>query len=102
MNRRRVSMWLVGVCLLRAFGVYGQVQRPNRGRAGDEAATVQRPVEPDSSATSTAVAAGPQAVVPRLMKFSGVLHDTAGKPLVGAVDVTFSLYNTESGGSPLW
>ncbi|HEV2351595.1 MAG TPA: hypothetical protein VG028_17325 [Terriglobia bacterium] len=102
MNRLSHSALAVGVCLLCVIGVYGQVQRPNRVRAGDQAATVQRPVQPDSSATSTAVAAGPQAVVPRLMKFSGNLLDAAGKPLTGTVDVTFSLYNTEAGGNPLW
>ncbi|HEV2211238.1 MAG TPA: hypothetical protein VG167_20945, partial [Verrucomicrobiae bacterium] len=36
------------------------------------------------------------------MKFSGALSDAAGKPLSGAVDVTFSLYNTEAGGDALW
>ncbi|HEV2349800.1 MAG TPA: hypothetical protein VG028_08155 [Terriglobia bacterium] len=37
-----------------------------------------------------------------MMKFSGVLHDSLGQPLTGVIDVTFSLYNIESGGSPLW
>ncbi|HEV2352048.1 MAG TPA: peptidase S74, partial [Terriglobia bacterium] len=60
------------------------------------------PAALDSPATGSTVAGGPQAVVPRLMKFSGVLHDAVNKPLTGTVDVTFSLYNTESGGSPLW
>jgi hypothetical protein len=36
------------------------------------------------------------------MKFGGVLRDLAGKPLTGTVDVTFSLYSTEAGGSALW
>jgi hypothetical protein len=36
------------------------------------------------------------------MKFSGLLHDATGKPLSGAVDVTFALYNAEAGGGPMW
>ncbi|HLY61229.1 MAG TPA: hypothetical protein VKV95_10805, partial [Terriglobia bacterium] len=66
-------------------------------------------MEPDSSGSASTVGAGPQAIgaspgttVPRLMKFSGALHDAAGKPVLGIVDVTFSLYNTEAGGEALW
>ncbi|HEV2352309.1 MAG TPA: hypothetical protein VG028_20945, partial [Terriglobia bacterium] len=96
MSRFGSSVLAAGLCLFINVGVNGQVWRPHGGRAGDESATAPRPVEPGSSATS------PQAVVPRLMKFSGVVNDAVGKPLTGTVDVTFSLYNTESGGSPLW
>jgi hypothetical protein len=32
------------------------------------------------------------AVVPPVIKFSGVLTDTSNKPLTGTVGVTFSLY----------
>jgi hypothetical protein len=52
--------------------------------------------------SSSPVVSSSQAIVPRLMKFSGVLLDTLGKPLSGPVDVTFTLYNTEAGGNPLW
>jgi len=48
---------------------------------------------------------GPAATVrnaPRLLKFSGVLTDDAGKPLKGAVQLTFSLYQDQEGGMPLW
>jgi hypothetical protein len=40
--------------------------------------------------------------VPRLVKFSGTLTDGGGKPLTGAVGVTFSLYEAQEGGAPLW
>jgi hypothetical protein len=40
--------------------------------------------------------------VPKLVKFSGTATDDAGKPLTGAVGVTFSLYKDQQGGSPLW
>ncbi len=43
-----------------------------------------------------------QPVVPRLVKFNAALRDPAGKPVTGPVDVTFSLYREEAGGTPLW
>jgi hypothetical protein len=42
------------------------------------------------------------AVVPPVIKFSGVLTDTNNKPLTGTVGVTFSLYQESQGGAPLW
>jgi len=39
---------------------------------------------------------------PRLLKFSGVLTDDAGRPLKGAVQVAFLLYQDQEGGLPLW
>jgi hypothetical protein len=39
---------------------------------------------------------------PRLLKFSGVLTDDAGKPLKGTVQLTFLLYQDQEGGLPLW
>ncbi len=53
----------------------------------------------NSSATTASTS---QALVPQLIKFSGTLTDLAGKPISGPVDVTFSLYSQESGGTPLW
>lgn len=40
--------------------------------------------------------------VPPLVNFSGTLKDLNGKPLTGAVSVTFSLYKDQEGGAPLW
>ncbi len=45
---------------------------------------------------------GTTATVPRVVRFSGVLTDLAGKPLTGPLDVTFSLYRELAGGEPLW
>ncbi len=42
------------------------------------------------------------AAVPRLVRFNGTLSDGGGKPLSGAVGVTFALYEEEQGGTPLW
>ena len=42
------------------------------------------------------------ASVPRLIKFSGVLNDLAGKPLSGPVEAVFSVYQNESDAEPLW
>src|SRR5258708_38209830 len=44
----------------------------------------------------------PGAVVPRLVRFGGVLADVSGKPLTGTVGVTFSLYADQQAGVPLW
>ncbi|HEV2348282.1 MAG TPA: hypothetical protein VG028_00385, partial [Terriglobia bacterium] len=100
--KKFMCLWAFTVCVVLAVGARCQTQKPGSARSVDASPTLPIPVELDSPATSSAVAAGPQAVVPRLMKFSGVLHDAAGKPMGGTADVTFSLYNIESGGSPLW
>lgn len=56
--------------------------------------TLAQTTAPTTSLSSTQV--------PRLIKFSGVAKDEAGKPRTGLVGVTFSLYNDREGGSPLW
>ena len=48
------------------------------------------------------VATNPNVAVPPLVKFSGALTDSNGKPLTGVVGVTFLLYKDEQGGAPLW
>jgi hypothetical protein len=40
--------------------------------------------------------------VPPLIPFSGVASDEGGSSLSGTVSVTFSLYNSQQGGGPLW
>jgi hypothetical protein len=47
-------------------------------------------------------AASADVAVPPMVNFSGVLTDVIGKPLTGAVGVTFSLYKESQGGIPLW
>jgi hypothetical protein len=42
------------------------------------------------------------AVVPMLINYSGSLTASNGKPLTGTVGVTFSLYQNQEGGAPLW
>jgi len=44
----------------------------------------------------------PAAVVPPLVKFSGVLSDVDGKPMTGVIGVTFYLYKDAQGGAPVW
>src|SRR5690348_1941939 len=68
-----------------------QVHSPITSDATDAAPTAGQPIT-----------AGTPASVPRLMKFNGTVRDATGKPLTGTVDVTFSLYSTESGGDALW
>jgi len=50
----------------------------------------------------TAYEAAADSVVPRLVQFSGVVKDASGKPTSGAVAMTFSLYELQTGGTPLW
>jgi hypothetical protein len=47
-------------------------------------------------------AASANAVVPPVVKFSGVLTDATNKPMTGKVGVTFSLYKESQGGAALW
>src|SRR5689334_8727608 len=75
MKLEKSSVLAIAICLLVTVIVLGQSQR---------------------------VAGVSGAVVPRLMKFSSTVRDSAGKPLSGTVDVTFSLYSTEAGGDALW
>jgi hypothetical protein len=40
--------------------------------------------------------------VPRLIKFSGLVKDATGKVQIGAATLTFSLYQEQESGRPLW
>jgi hypothetical protein len=42
------------------------------------------------------------AEVPPLIQFSNVAIDVNGKPLTGVIGITFSLYQEQQGGAPLW
>jgi hypothetical protein len=53
-------------------------------------------------ANSKAAVPSASADVPKLVKFSGTAKDLDGKPLSGALGVTFSLYKDQQGGSALW
>jgi len=48
------------------------------------------------------VETGSDSVVPRLIQFSGIARDAEGKPLTGSLELTFSLYQFQEGGSALW
>ena len=41
-------------------------------------------------------------VVPSVIKYSGMITESDGKPLTESVELTFSLYKTEQGGAALW
>jgi hypothetical protein len=40
--------------------------------------------------------------VPRLIQFSGLLKDSAARPVSGAASVTFAIYAEQEGGAALW
>jgi hypothetical protein len=51
---------------------------------------------------ASAVQTPTDSVVPRLIRFSGTVKDADGKPAANSVELTFSLYEFQEGGSPLW
>jgi hypothetical protein len=55
---------------------------------------------PPSSPTTTNQATG--SVVPRMIKFTGLIKDATGKVQTGVATLTFSLYEEQESGSPLW
>jgi hypothetical protein len=55
-----------------------------------------------SVSAQQAAPAAANAVVPPVVKFSGVLTDVNNKPLTGTVGVTFSLYKESEGSAALW
>ena len=109
MRRTNLSPWMwVGVVLVTATALGQGRAAPGAQREGPVSArseTADRAAAPDSIDGRTKLdAAGPTAEgqIPRLMKFSGLVRDLAGKPLSGPVEVTFALYLEEGGGAPLW
>jgi hypothetical protein len=70
-------------------------------------ASKRQPAEEQSVANQSSAAgwsaAEANAMVPRLIKFSGTLLDAQGKPIAtGPVGVTFALYAEQTGGASLW
>ena len=49
-----------------------------------------------------AAAYAQQPAVPRVTYFNGVITNAAGEPRTGTVGITFSLYEEQQGGAPLW
>ena len=43
-----------------------------------------------------------QAQVPQLLNYQGVLKDGSGTPVTGTVSIVFSIYDVNTGGTPLW
>jgi hypothetical protein len=55
-----------------------------------------------SMAAQTSGSSPASAQVPPLIQFSGVAKGATGKPMTGVVGITFSLYQDQQGGAPLW
>jgi hypothetical protein len=43
-----------------------------------------------------------RAIVPALVKFSGIASDSSGKPFKGFAGITFAIYRDQEGGAPPW
>ena len=54
------------------------------------------------SQAQQSVATVANGMVPPLIQFSNVATDEGGNSLSGMVSITFSLYNSQQGGEPLW
>ncbi|MGA8026437.1 MAG: hypothetical protein WB992_04775, partial [Bryobacteraceae bacterium] len=82
----RTNFWplFLMCCLLYAFSAVSAAQEQ-----------AQAPAPPAAIQTAGST-------VPRLVSFSGVIKDAAGKPVTGPVSVTFSLFAEQDGGFPLW
>ncbi len=105
MKRTWIWAWVGLVCLLYIFGVSAaQARQPATCDDQLDKQGRQQAADPEGSnrAVQTPSEALPQVVVPRLVKFSGVLKDSSGKPLSGVVGVTFSIYKDQEGGAALW
>src|SRR5437762_756674 len=77
--------------LVFAFVLLSRPSLPQQNDAPPEALGVGAPASTPSSS-----------VVPRLVKYSGVVKDSAGEVHSGTVGLTFALYEAQQGGSPLW
>jgi hypothetical protein len=82
-----------------ASSAQGQERRPVGERPESK---VDGAAQPAFATVSGRLSQDNEATVPRLLKFSGVLTDLAGKPLNGEVEVTFALYKQEGDEEPLW
>jgi hypothetical protein len=86
-------MWL---CVVPVGWAQSQNAESQRSPAGDQRVVNQ-------NATAASLAAEVNAMVPRVIKFSGTLLDAQDKPIVtGPVGVTFALYAEQTGGASLW
>ena len=59
----------------------------------------QTPASGNQSGAAPTALAGE---VPRLIKFSGTMHDAQGRSPTGPAGVTFALYSQQNGGAALW
>src|SRR5579862_6258476 len=69
--------------------------------------TAAQPISSPWTATSAspapaAVQPGTSSTVPRLVSFNGVVTGADGKQQSGSVSITFSLYESQQGGAPVW
>ena len=57
---------------------------------------------PDSSNEIRSTTSLTSQNVPRMVRFSGVVHDLGGEPLTGSVDVRFGVYKEQGDAQPIW
>jgi hypothetical protein len=90
--RRSSTFGLLVVLLVAAWLVWNAFPAAGQENAVDAA----------SSSPGTTPSQINGSVVPRLIKFAGLVKDATGKVQTGAASLTFSLYEEQESGRPLW
>jgi hypothetical protein len=95
------SCKFVGLMILLAAAILPERAVAGNKAASDTSATTSATSAETGAAAGTGSVALP-AVLPRQVRFNGVLEDGSGQPLSGVQGVTFALYAEQTGGAPLW
>jgi hypothetical protein len=98
MKRSLLLVLILGVGFVSV--AQGQDGRPveERGRPSGRGSAAA----PDAPAMAIVPSQENQTAQPHLLKFSGILSDSMGRPLSGDVEVTFALFKQETDEEPLW
>lgn len=80
----------------------GQLASVSSGMAQLRAGVEPMRARPESGAADGTISSAPVTIVPRLIKFSGMLKDGKGEPKTGVGGITFEIYADQEGGAPLW
>ncbi len=94
------AAWVIGLfCVVSA-----QAQKPeaSQDRLNKQERTASAMPETAPTSEQGGTALPPGAVVPQLIRYSGVVKDQLGKARNGMVGITFAIYKEQEGGAALW
>ncbi len=72
------------------------------GLLSSESSLAQEDASPIASGQEAAAVAVSAAIVPRLIRVTGTLPESTGKPSSGVVSINFALYKEQNSADPLW